>query len=57
MPHLAAQPNQFGAWLQEMLARAHPNVVVVALAAKLARVAWTVLRHEKDFDRQALVAA
>ena len=40
-----------------MLTRAHPNVVGVALAAKLARIAWAVLRHEKDFDRQALVAA
>ena len=57
MPHLAAKPNQLGAWLQNMLARAHPNVVVVALAAKLARIAWAVLRHERDFDRQALVAA
>lgn len=57
MPHLAAKPNQLGTWLQAMLARAHPNVVVVALAAKLARIAWAVLRHEKDFDRQALVVA
>jgi transposase len=57
MPHLAAKPNQLGAWLQAMLQRAHPNVVVVALAAKLARIAWAVLRHERDFDRQALVAA
>ena len=56
MPHLAAKPNQLGAWLQAMLTRAHSNVVVVALAAKLARIAWAVLRHEKDFDRQALVA-
>lgn len=57
MPHLAAKPNQMGAWLQNMLTRAHPNVVVVALAAKLARIAWAVLRHEEDFDRRALVAA
>lgn len=57
MPHLAAKPNQLGVWLQNMLTRAHPNVVMVALAAKLARIAWAVLRHGKDFDRQALVAA
>ncbi|KQP93707.1 transposase [Methylobacterium sp. Leaf117] len=57
MPHLAARPSQLGGWLQAMLTRAHPNVVVVALAAKLARIAWAVLRHEKDFDRQAPVAA
>ena len=57
MPHLAAKPNPSGAWLQNMLTRAHPNVVVVALAAKLARIAWAVLRKEEDFDRQAFVAA
>lgn len=57
MPHLAAKPNQLGAWLQNMLTRAHPNVVVVALAAKLARIAWAVLHKQQDFDRQALVAA
>jgi transposase len=55
--HLAAKANALGAWLQHLLARAHPNVVVVALAAKLARIAWAVLRNEKDFDQQALVAA
>jgi transposase len=56
MPHLAAKSNALGAWLQHLLARSHPNVVVVALAAKLARIAWAVLRNEKDFDR-AVVAA
>ncbi|PEQ10192.1 IS110 family transposase [Novosphingobium sp. PC22D] len=56
MPHLAAKPNQLGAWLQAMLTRAHPNVVVVALAAKLARIAWAVLQHEKDFNREAVAA-
>jgi len=43
--------------LQAMLTRAHPNVVVVALAAKLARIAWAVLHTQKDFDRHALAAA
>ena len=57
MPHLAAKPNQLGTWLQNMLARAHPNVVVVALAAKLARIAWAVLRKEENFDRRALIGA
>jgi transposase len=57
MPHLAAKSNQLGAWLQNMLTRAHPNVVVVALAAKLARIAWALLRKGQDFDRGSLVAA
>lgn len=57
MPHLAAKPNRLGACLQNMRTRAHPYVVVVALVAKLARIAWALLRHEEDFDRRAAVAA
>lgn len=57
MPHLAAKPTRLGGWLQELLARSHPNVVVVALAAKLARIVWAVLRHERSFDQDVAVAA
>ena len=57
LPHLAARSTRMGAWLRDMLARAHPNVVVVALAAKLARIVWAVLRHEKSFDPGAPAAA
>jgi hypothetical protein len=34
-----------------LLARAHPNTVVVALANKLARIVWAVLRHGREFER------
>jgi len=37
--------------------RAHKNVVVVALAAKLARIAWAVLAHGCDYDAQFEAAA
>lgn len=57
LPHLAAKPTKLGAWLRDMLARSHPNVVVVALAAKLARIAWAVLRHDKTFTQEALMSA
>lgn len=57
MPHLAAKPTRMGAWLQQLLARSHPNVVVVALAAKLARIVWAVLRRETSFDQDATMAA
>ena len=57
MPHLAAKPTRMGAWLQQLLARSHPNVVVVALAAKLARIVWAVLRHQTSFDQNVPVAA
>jgi hypothetical protein len=45
MPHMAAKQATIGVWLQQMLSSSHPNVVVVALAAKLARIVWAVLRH------------
>lgn len=57
LPHLAAKPTRMGAWLRDMLARAHTNVVVVALAAKLARIVWAVLRHERNFEPGAVTAA
>jgi transposase len=57
LPHLAAKSTKMGAWLREMLARSHPNVVVVALAAKLARIIWAVLRHQTSFDQGDLAAA
>lgn len=57
LPHLAAKPTKLGAWLKDVLARSHPNVVVVALAAKLARIASAVLRHDKTFAQEALVSS
>jgi hypothetical protein len=57
LAHLAAKPSWVGAWLQQMLARSHPNVVVVALAGKLARVAWAVLRHDENFYQEAIMRA
>jgi len=55
MPHMAAKQTTIGVWLQQMLSRSHPNVVVVALAAKLARIVWAVLRHKTSFDQEVLV--
>ena len=37
--------------------RAHKNTVVVALADKLARIAWAVLRAGESFDATATAAA
>jgi transposase len=40
----------FGAWLKTAAERLHRNKLAVALANKLARIAWSVLRHDRDFD-------
>ena len=56
MRHFAEQQTAMGAWLRNLLVRAHPNVVVIALAAKLARVAWAVLRRGNAYRSQANLA-
>lgn len=33
-----------------VLARAPKNVVIVALANKLARIVWAVLAHDRSYD-------
>jgi transposase len=50
MPSLAAGGAPLGRWLRGLLARMHKNAAVVALANKLARIAWAVLRRGKTFD-------
>src|ERR1019366_2430035 len=40
----------FGAWLKTAAERLHRNKLAVALANQLARIAWSVLRHDRAFD-------
>ncbi|MBW6525231.1 IS110 family transposase [Sphingomonas sp. RHCKR7] len=56
LAHFTKKPTPVGAWVSRMLTRAHPNVVVVALAAKLARIVWAVLRHGRDYQHGPAVA-
>jgi transposase len=47
----------FGVWLKTASERLHRNKLAVALANKLARIAWSVLRHDKAFDTHVETAA
>lgn len=53
MPLLAKTDTTIGSWLRGLLARSHPNVVVVALAAKMARTVWALLRYGRIYQAEA----
>jgi transposase len=53
LPALSKGETPLGGWLRGLLARAHVNTVVVALAAKLARVVCAVLRSGRGFETRA----
>ncbi len=50
LPTLSRTTTPLGEWLRHLLARAHMNTAVVALAAKLARIVWAVLRSGQKFN-------
>ena len=50
LPTLARSQTPLGAWLRALMARTHRNIVIVALANKLARIAWASLRRSVGFD-------
>lgn len=56
LPTLCRGNTRLGQWLRGLLARAHANTVVVALAAKMARIVWALLRHGKSFEPRAVAA-
>jgi transposase len=54
---LSRSATPLGAWLRGLLARAHVNTAVVALANKLARIAWAVLSRARTFNGGAVTGA
>jgi len=57
LPSLSASTTPLGNWLRRLLERAHKNTVIVALANKLARIVWAVLRHGGTYDAATIKAA
>jgi transposase len=53
LPTLSKSETPLGGWLRGLAARAHVNIVVVALAAKLARIICAVLRTGQEFEMRA----
>jgi transposase len=47
----------FGPWLEKASTRMHKNKLAAALANKLARIAWSVLRNGRSFDARSIEAA
>jgi len=48
-PYIKRDRAPIGAWLDALDSRAPKNVVVVAMANKLARIAWAVLSSGNDY--------
>jgi transposase len=48
--------HSFGPWLQAASRRKHRNVLAVALANKLARIAWSVLAGERHYEARCVAA-
>src|ERR1035437_1255002 len=44
-------------WIEAARKRLHHNVLAIALADKLARIAWSVLAHGRSFEASKLAAA
>lgn len=58
---MAASPpkgeTRLGGWLRSLLARAHVNTVMVALAAKLARIICAVPRCGQESEMRAAMVS
>jgi transposase len=56
LQHRTKQAPGLSEWLAKLASRTHRNVVAVALANKLARIAWAVLAKEERYQPLALTS-
>jgi transposase len=57
LQHRTKQSSGLSAWLSQLAIRSHHNVVAVALANKLARIAWAVLAKQETYRPAVLTNA
>jgi transposase len=48
--------DRLSRWALALAERSHPNVAATALANKMARVAWAMLRHGTNYEPEGVVA-
>jgi hypothetical protein len=49
LQHLRRDDHELGPWVTQLEKRAHKNVVIVAIANKIARIAWAVLARQENY--------
>ena len=55
-PHGNWSRHRFGRWLGSAAQRLHRNTLAVALANKIARIAWSVLFHDRGYEIEVSAA-
>ncbi|MCL4165143.1 UNVERIFIED_CONTAM: hypothetical protein GTU68_063724 [Idotea baltica] len=53
----ANKDDALSLWLNKLLTKKHPCVVIVALANKMARIAWAILTKQENYNVQKLLPA
>ena len=51
-----SRTDRLSRWALALAERSHPNVAVTALANKMARVAWAMLRHGTNYQPEHVAA-
>jgi transposase len=49
--------DRLSRWVTNLQSRRHANVVAVALANKMARMAWAMMTRDVDYDPDLAVAS
>jgi transposase len=45
-----------GPWVEQISKRRPPNVVIVALASKMAQTIWAILAHDRPYQKRHVSA-
>ena len=57
MMQVERNPSALGVWIADLSKRKHHNVTAVALANKMARIAWAIVTRGSHYSAPELTAA